>query len=149
MNFLHPTYLSFDDASLLLKNDLLSRFHSSSFQLFKNHRAAKQSKQKKLKRKQKLKQYKKLENAEKTRETVWSSACHSCWIFDQSMFKTSISLNASFNQKLCQIPPVFAFAWLEFFRLILFLLELNLMLLIHMLRWIHIVADDKDILFSF
>ena len=44
---------------------------------------------KKLKRKQNLKQYKKLENAGKTRETVWSSACHPCWISDQPIKQRS------------------------------------------------------------
>ena len=44
------------------------------------------------------------------------------------MFKTPASLGAPFNQKLCQISPVFASAWLGFSRLVLLLLELDLML---------------------
>ena len=91
------TYHQFDNVSSLLTNDLSLRFNSSSFQLFTNYRAAKQSKQKNLN------QYKRFENIEKTRETIWSSACHFCWIPGQLIFKTSISLNTPFNKKLCQI----------------------------------------------
>ena len=134
------------------------RFFLLSFQLPKIHRVAKQSKQKKLK------QYKKFKNAKKIPETIWSSACYFYWILYQSIFNISISLNASFNQKFYQISFDFASTWFKFFRLILFLSELKL-ILIHvqkelfvkllaivfnnMLKWIYIVVDDKDIFIQF
>ena len=85
------------------------------------------------------------------------------------MLKTPASLDAPFNQKLCQIPPVFASAWLGFSRLVLLLFGLDLLLvrvqgellvellaglqlallnglqLIGMLRWIHIVAGGEGV----
>ena len=81
-------------------------------------------------------------------------------------------IGCSVQPKLCQIPPGFASAWLEFSRLVLLLLWLDLMLIrvqgellaellaagsaewlaaisSGMLRWIHIVAGDEGVFIQF
>ena len=86
----------------------------------------------------------------------------------RSINKTPASLDAPFNQKLCQIPPDFASAWLGFSRLVLLLFGLDLILVRvqgellaagsaewltalsdGMLRWIHIVAGGEDVFIRF